>query len=247
MKKQILIVMSMFILWGCEEDEPLVASNSNTLKIEFKHYYKNQLLSIQNDNTLNYINSTSNEYNVKSLKYYISKLMIERDNGTLYDVDMYKLINAGESDAYNTFTLTDIPEGRYTQLHFMFGIDSARNVLQGLPNNSETNSMEWPVNLGGGYHFMMMEGVFKRSDNSLSGYAIHLGKTPNQYKAEFGIDLTYSNTSARSIEIKMNIDQWFDGQNKVDLNNGYSYIMEDSIKQLQFQQNASSVFSIVQK
>ncbi len=237
----------MFILLGCEEDEPIVAGNSNTLKIEFKQYYKNQLISIQNDNTLNYINSSSNEYNVKSLKYYISKLMIERDNGTLYDVDMYKLINAAESDTYNTFTLTDIPEGRYTQLHFIFGIDSARNVLQGLPNNSETNSMEWPVNLGAGYHFMMMEGVFKRSDNSLSGYAIHLGRTPNQYKAEFGIDLTVSNTSAQVIEVQMNVDQWFDGFNKIDLNNGYSYIMEDSLKQLQFKQNATSVFSIVQK
>ncbi len=46
----------------------------------------------------------------------------------------------------------------------------------------------------------------------------------------------------------MNVDQWFDGLNKVNLNDGYGYIMESDAKQLLFKQNAeSSVFSIVQK
>lgn len=247
MKKYILILASILTIFSsCTEDENNTSPKS-VLTVQFKHFYKNQALQIVNDNLLIYLNAELNQYNVKSLKYYISKIIFEREDGTMYDVNMYKLVNAAESEAFNQYRFTDIPNGQYKKIHFTFGIDSARNVLQGLPNNSETNSMEWPVNLGAGYHFMMLEGVFKKSDNSLSGYAIHLGKTPNQYKAEFNIDLNVQSGSDYKINVQMNVDQWFDGINKVNLNNGYGYIMEDSLKQIQFKQNASSVFSIVQE
>jgi hypothetical protein len=246
MKKLFFLLVLSVSLFSCKDDEETTSQNS-TVVFNFKHLYKQQPLEIKNDNQLVYTTSTGNEYNVKSLKYYISKIILEKVDGTMYDVNMYKLINPAENQNYTQYHLNNIPAGVYNKLHFTFGIDSARNVLLGLPNNSETNSMEWPIVLGGGYHFMMLEGVFRKSDSSLSGYAIHLGKTPNQYKASFNVDLDLSAPSTKNIDIIMNLDQWFDGVNKINLNDGYGYIMEDSLKQIQFKQNASSVFSIEQK
>lgn len=246
MNKLFFILLLSVSIFSCKEDDAST-SESSSIEFNFKHLYKQQTLEIKSDNQLIYNTSTGNDYNVKSLKYYISKIILEKADGTLYDVNMYKLINPAESQNYTRYTLDNIPSGVYTKLHFTFGIDSTRNVLLGLPNNSETNSMEWPIVLGGGYHFMMLEGVFRKSDSSLSGYAIHLGKTPNQYKASFNVDLDFSVPSTKNIDIIMNIDQWFDGINKINLNDSYGYIMEDSLKQIQFKQNASSVFSIEQK
>lgn len=246
MRKLFFALILSVSLVSCKDDDE-TNTESSSVVFNFKHLYKQENLTIRNDNQLTYITQTSNQYNVKSLKYYISKLTLEKADGSLYDVNMYKLINPAAGESYTQYVLNNVPSAVYKKLHFVFGIDSTRNTLLGLPNNSETNSMEWPIVLGGGYHFMMLEGVFKKSDSSLSGYAIHLGKSPNQYKASFNIDLDMTVTNTRNIDIIMNVDQWFDGVNKVNLNDGYGYIMEDSLKQMQFKQNANSVFSIEQK
>lgn len=246
MKVKFLLVLIAVLFFACGEDEKIELENPQ-ISFHFKHYYKSQTLDVRSDNNLIYTNEMGNPWNVKSIKYFISKLIVYKDNGEAYDVNMYKLINPAESNtSYQEYVLKDIPEGHYNKVSFIFGIDSARNKLLGLGNNSEVNSMEWPDPLGGGYHFMMMDGVFKRKDSVLSGYGIHLGKNGNQYKAEFPIDFNASKGANANINILVNIDQWFDGLNKIDLNDGYGYIMESNEKQLLFKQNASRVFSLIQ-
>lgn len=246
MKYRFLLLLISVFFFACEENET-VKLDKPSINFHFKHLYKSQNLSVQTDNTLVYTNATGNSWNVKSIKYYISKLIIYKDDNTSYDVNMVKLINPAEPNtAYQEFTLGDIPSGHYNRVSFIFGVDSVRNKFLGLGNTSEANSMEWPDPLGGGYHFLMMEGVYLNNINVLSGYAIHLGKNNNQYKAEFPIDITAKDGLKANINISMNVDQWFDGMNKINLNDGYGYMMDDDAKQLLFKQNASSVFSIEQ-
>lgn len=247
MRVRILLVFFSIVLFSCEDEETVTLENPQ-INFHFKHQYKNQNLEVRTDNNLIYTNEMGNQWNIKSIKYFISKLTLYKDNGEKYDVNMYKLINPAEPNtAYQEYQLKDIPEGHYTNVSFIYGIDSARNRLLGLGNNSEANSMEWPDVLGGGYHFMMMEGVFLRGDTLLSGYAIHLGKNGNQFKAEFPIDFNAEKGKVANINITASIDQWFDGLNKINLNDGYGYIMENDAKQLLFKQNASRVFSLVQQ
>ncbi len=247
MKAKFLVVILSFVLLSCGDDDNPVLDNPS-IKFNFKHLFKEQNLVVSTNNTLIYTNVRGNEWNVKSMKYYISKLIIYKEDGQAYDVNMVKLINPAEpNSSYQEYTLTDIPEGKYTRLSFVFGVDTVRNKFLGLGNTSESNSMEWPGPLGGGYHFMMMEGVFKNDTNALVGYAIHLGKNYNQHYAEFPIDFVAEKGKSSTVNIIMNVDQWFDGVNDIDLNDGYGYIMDDDAKQLLFKQNASSVFSIQQQ
>ena len=247
MRKVFTLVLLSVFLFSCEEEEPATVENAQ-IAFQFKHYFKSQNLEIRADNSLIYTNESLNNWNVKSLKYFISKLIVYKENGEAYDVNMYKFINLSEPNAIaSDYILKDIPDGRYTKLSFIFGIDSLRNLPFALENNTENNSMEWPSQLGGGYHFMMMDGVFQNNLNQLSGYGIHLGKPGNQVVLEFPIEFTAKAGSKANIQLNMNIDQWFDGLNKVNLNDGYGYIMDNDDKQLLFKQNAtSSVFSINQ-
>lgn len=243
----LLLIISVFII-SCDKEDEKVLENPQ-ITFQFKHLFKTQALEIRSDNQLIYKNELQNDWNVKSLKYYISKIIIYKEDGTAYDVNMYKFINLPEPNTIvSDYILKDIPDGRYTRLSFIFGIDSARNKPFALENNAENNSMEWPTQIGGGYHIMMMDGVYQNSNGQLSGYGIHLGKPGNQVELDFPIDFTASKGAKASIQIQMSVDQWFDGLNKVNLNDGYGYIMESDEKQLLFKQNAgSSVFSIVQQ
>ncbi len=248
MRNYLVLFLLSILFLSCEEEETKTPENAQ-ISFEFQHFFQSEPLQIMADNTLNYTNTNQNNWNVKSLKYYISKIIIYKADQTSYDVNMYKFINLSEPSAVvSNYILKDIPDGRYVKMSFVFGIDSARNVSFGLDNTIENNSMEWPSTLGGGYHIMMMDGVYRNNQNQLSGYGIHLGKPGNQVTLEYPIDITAQKGSSATISIQMNVDQWFDGLNKVNLNDGYGYIMESDAKQLLFKQNAeSSVFSIVQK
>ena len=242
MKLQLLFVLMFLSLIGCTCKNQ---DSNGSLKVNFVHTFQDTTLQILESNQLIYTTTTGNKFNIKNLKYYISKLTLYQNNGAKYDVNMVKLINPMEQNTnYQNYTLANIPDGKYTKISFMFGVDSARNTFPfGLPNNSENNSMEWPFTLGGGYHFMMMEGVFQNSKNDTVGYAIHLGVTPNQFYNECPLDLTV-NDNDQSITMQVNMEQWFNGINKINLNDGYSYMMEDQKKQLLFKQNGVGVFTL---
>lgn len=247
MRKIFLLTILSVFLFSCEEDEK-ASPESAQIVFQFKHLYKSQPLEVRADNNLIYTNEMGNQWNIKSLKYFVSKIIVYKESGEAYDVNMYKFINIPEGvSAAQEYVLKDIPDGTYTKMSFVFGIDSIRNKPFLLENNAENNSMEWPEQIGGGYHFMMMDGVFLNSNNQLSGYGIHLGKNGNQVKFEFPIQFTAAAGKKSNINILMNLDQWYDGLNKVNLNDGYGYIMENDEKQLLFKLNASRVFSIEQQ
>lgn len=248
MKLRILFVFLVSALVSCEEEE-VKPAEQRSIRFLFSHYVGSQPLTLRDDNTLRYTNAMGNNYNVKSLRYFISKIIIYNEANEPFDVNMYQLVKVGENsvDPVN-FELKNIPNGRYTRMSFVFGVDSARNFSPfGLENNEGNNSMEWPFPLGGGYHFMMLEGVYRNNNGVLAGYAIHLGKNYNQVQQSFPIDVQIEGTKSYDVQIAMNVDQWFDGENKVDLNNGFGYIMEDDAKQLLFKQNAERVFSVLQQ
>lgn len=250
MRKLLLILFITTLVQGCKDkgtETPSPVTAGGEIRFNFRHYYKGQAMEFSGHST-SYTNEAGNPYSVQSLKYFISKLVLYKANGESYDVNMYKLVNAGETsaDTFKYYVLKNIPEGTYTRLSFVFGVDTARNKFPfGLVNNSSNNSMEWPYVLGGGYHFMMYEGLYRTEGDTLRGFGIHLGKNPNQAYIEFDdLDIQVARSSSQEMNIEMNIDKWFDGVNIIDLNDGYGYIMEDDAKQLLFKQNAAGVFKL---
>lgn len=242
-KAYYFLILSLFILSCHKEKDNPEPVQGGSITFNFRHLVEGESLQLSNDG-FPYTNAAGNPYRITTLKYYISKLSLYNSEGQVYDVNMYKLINFVQNTETITYQLSGIPSGTYTKVSFLFGIDSARNILFGLGNNPQDNEMEWPFFMGGGYHFMKMEGAYRHSEDTTRGYAIHLGRTPNQALITFtNLSIKVDNNS-QEWNIDVNIDKWFDGPNVINLKDGYASIMEDSMKQALFKQNAQTVFNL---
>lgn len=195
--------------------------------------------------TFNYVNAVGNNYQITTLEYYVSKLVFEKVDGSVFDANLYQYINPAKPSTLQ-LKVEDIPNGDYSSISFVFGIDSARNKKLGLgqPPKQEDVDMEWPEFLGGGYHFMRLEGYFKDTADDVRAYAVHLGRTPNQVRIRLPQSALKFNGDTHTFTISMNINNWFKAPHKIDLNDDYSSIMGDSVAQSKFKANAAGVFSL---
>jgi hypothetical protein len=246
MNKLTGIVFALIFLASCTPkkntpDPVPVTKDTGAVIFFFKHNIDGEALVFD---AFNYTNEAGNEYKINTLKYFISKITLHKTSGGEYDVNMYKLVNASETNAdAQKYILQNVPSGDYSMISFIYGIDTNRNVFAGLENNPSNNSMEWPEPIGGGYHFMQLEGGYKKTIDTIRYYAIHLGKTPNQVYFEFPENFSV-NKDTLEFDIRMNVNNWFKSPNMIDLRDNYGYIMEDDAKQLEFRQNAANVFSL---
>jgi hypothetical protein len=164
-------------------------------------------MAINNDNT-NYTNAIGNKYTVDILKYYVTNIVLEKDNGALFYAKNYNLIDLNET-LQNTISLKNVPTGEYTKLRFILGVDSARNT-SGLQDGylDPSYGMIWTWNTG--YIFFKHEGNFTNSANQVKLLRFHLGTEV----ARGFVEVTLPKVNVNGINSKLTID--------FDLNKAYS-------------------------
>ena len=114
------------------------------------------------------------------------------------------------SDPSTMFIESDIIEnGSYT-LQFRFGLDAITNVTNSFVNEAFHTSMSWPEMMGGGYHYMKLEGSYT---NDSTFYNTHTGPTmgmDHSFLCSFDVP-TNINNSTNNLEyaIEMNINNWY--------------------------------------
>ncbi|PBQ34735.1 hypothetical protein CNR22_24150 [Sphingobacteriaceae bacterium] len=126
-----------------------------------------------------YTNASHDTFTVSKLTYYITNVKLTRADGSVVnEQNSYHLIQHLENKT--SFVLTDIPEGTYTKIEFLIGVDSLTNVGTIRTGALDpANDMYWAWE---GYLFLKMEGVFNSGERPETGdYAIHVGgyKGPN--------------------------------------------------------------------
>jgi len=127
-----------------------------------------------------YVNSSGETFTVGTLKYFVSNIIFTKTTGEKYIVPQdscYFLID--ESNAASLKPKLNIPEGNYSALSFMIGVDSLRNtkdlsqrtgVLD--PTNAAAD-MYWTWNSG--YIFFKMEGNSTASIQTDKSFRYHIG------------------------------------------------------------------------
>ncbi|MBI1307710.1 MAG: hypothetical protein GC181_13990 [Bacteroidetes bacterium] len=106
------------------------------------------------------------------LRYYVSNIQVKKTDGTWWsEANSYHIIDV--SDAEQTeIEVDDVPEGTYSAIRFMFGVDSAHNVSGAQDGAlSVSEGMFWSWN--NGYIMMKAEGT----SNQVSGgsFSYHIG------------------------------------------------------------------------
>lgn len=195
-------------LWGILILSPCATNAQHSkgmLSIGFNHYVDSVLLKLDSST---YKNEFGQTYNISNFKYYISNIELISEKGKTIHSKEYFLINEDEPTS-KKITLSSIPEGNYTSIRFMIGVDSLHNC-KGAQSGAldPVNAMFWTWNTG--YIFMKLEG--KSSASTATGKTIeyHIGgyKEPSNciktitLKFDSPVIITSKQTS--DIQIKVN-------------------------------------------
>ena len=199
---------------------------------------------------LRYANEAGNPYLVNEVQWFISNLELEDCGGNrvMLAETWYIDTNLPETQ---TLRISEIPAACYHLMRFTFGLNDADN-LSGRFNNPPESNMFWPDELGGGYHYMKLNGKYQNADNLLAPLAIHLGRGQNSELTEFydnsftvelPIDLAVYDGQDYPLGLVMNINQWFRDPVVYDFNTYGSAIMQNQQAQQALKTNGNNVFS----
>ena len=173
-------------------------------------------------------------------KTYVSKINLVNTDGVPYSINQAFYLDAKDSN-FSSIILTGIPIGNYKDVSFIIGLDSSMNKTYYLPATVENNNMEWPTAMGGGYHFMKLEGSFVDSTGTW-GYNMHLGTTGNAVSITL-LNKTFSISSTpANIQLKMNVSEWFKNPSIYNFNTDGVYSMGNATAMQKLKNNGWDVF-----
>jgi len=167
MKRLFLSISVIFLfLASCKKDSP-ATFNSNVngpLSVEFDNVV-GTTADLKLNNSSYYINANGDSLKVTKLKYYVSNFIFTKVDGSTYTIPQdssYHLIIEGDSATYDPeFSL---PEGEYSKVCFVLGVDSLRNTMDVSKRtgdldvtDSAVSDMYWSWNSG--YIFYKLEGT----------------------------------------------------------------------------------------
>jgi hypothetical protein len=249
-------------LTGCNNDDnPAPEEPSGTIIFSIEHKINGQPLV---EDTLIYQNAAGNDYLVTEVKYFISDVTFYGNDGSVKVIGEWKDIFYIDEDIAETKTIQffdKIPAGTYDSITFTFGINEEQNKSFMYVNPPEVN-MFWPEILGGGYHYMMINGKWKDTSESIIPFDFHLGIGQLYYGNSFNTDSIYAyvqnyflvNLPGSSFTMKenttmtftltMNIEKWFQVPHIFDFNHWGGAIMQNQPAMQMVKENGWDVFSI---
>jgi hypothetical protein len=256
-----LIMVLLAVAFSCKDDDPEPSVQVGKISLNFMHLVDG--LPLQKD-TLKYVNSAGNPYEVDQVMYFISDVKLFNSDGSIEIINEWKDIHYVDVDIPSTLiwdVYDDIPAGTYDSITFIFGITGEKNNSFMFVNPPEVN-MVWPDVLGGGYHYMMINGKWRNTENFIQNYAFHLGIgqlykgdvievdsiyafVQNYFTVKLGdAAFTIEKDRRTELEIVMNIDSWFDSPHIYDHDYWGGAIMQNQSAMQMVKENGYDVFSI---
>ena len=241
--KLFLIAIIIITMNSCDDDDP-VATSGNIL-FDFTHNWDGDNVTADDFNIIQFTNADGDTMSVSKLRYLISNIILHKTDGSTIPIDGYILVDLSTQ---STFAFVyNIPFDTYTSISFTFGFDADDNI-DGFYNDLNSALWNWPEMLGGGYHFMQLEGKYLNGVVE-NPFAYHMGTarlSPGAFEANhFEVFINgFTNTSDTSIEIKMNIAEWFKNPYTWDLETYNIDLMMNYDAQILMNQNGNSVFSL---
>ena len=239
MKNTLLLIIAITFLFASCDKEKAIATD---ITIKFTHTVDGSDLIT---NSMIYTNEAGENYDVQTLKYLISDITLHAENGSSIQLDEVHFINIFDESTFS-FTYNDVPNNNYTSISYRMGLDTTNNISNLYVNENYHAAMAWPDMMGGGYHYMKLEGDF---NDSLSGYGTHTGGT-------MGMDYSFNNIDDISlivtddlgnvdVNINMEISNWYQTPNQIEFSTYGMGIMMNMQMQMNIQMNGiTDVFSV---
>lgn len=233
-----LLAISL-LLFNCSRNE-ITPPGSATASLTIAHEVDGDALAFDQ---LRYENDAGTKFSVSRLEYYISDIRLLSSDDQVYAHQDIVYVNAQNPET-QTIRLEAVPPGNYKSMSFYIGLLPKHNCSRCLPATLENLNMAWPDGMGGGYHFLKMEGKYREASSSATaGYAMHSGTAAGLTEVMIEKDFHIS-AGGQDLKLRMNINEWFRNPELYDFNTDGNYIMGDAAKMSKLARNGASVFSL---
>jgi hypothetical protein len=218
-KVYLAVLVAIASLSACrKKPDPVVVNHVATngdVSLTFQNVAGMQPLTLVNGlDTVWYQNANGDSFAVMLYKYYISNIVLFKDDGTeILETNSYHLIDQSKMES-GYFTIKDIPTGSYKKISFLIGVDSARNV-----SGAQTGALDgihgmfWDWNTG--YIMAKFEGISPQSGNPDQRIVYHTGGFSGEVNVLRKVTLNFPQTleitenKLPNVHIKADVLEWF--------------------------------------
>ena len=244
-KKIWLVVLSALLCCSC------CWTPGGHIELDFSFVVDNDSLRLD---TCMYQNAAGNLYEVNDVQFFISKVMLETASGKLLEISDNQGVHYVDIRIPGTLTwkiADEFDNETYRSIIFVFGLEGEQNTTGYFPNPPE-NNMSWPDMIGGGYHYMKINGRWIDGAEMRQPFNLHTGKiaTDNGFADNtFTVTLPLTNFSTlgkktSAINLQMNVNAWFSNPYLFDFNVFGGSIMQNREAQEVLRANGHNVFSV---
>lgn len=239
---------------SCKNNDDTV--NPVNVDFTFTHNWDGSTIVNADFEVTPYTNAHGEILKISKLVYLISDITFTSSTGVIYDAGDFNLVDVREEQNLTFTPNLQIPPGDY-DVSFTFGFDDEDNINGAYPDLNLTPEGPWgvPLPMGGGYHYMRMEGKFTNpaAPGPEVGFAYHTIRANDMstmpmtlLDTSFEVDLGQVTISDNTnIEIKMNAAEWFKNPNLWDLNVLFTSLMPNFNAQVMMSENGDAgVFSL---
>lgn len=177
------LLLIIFMITACEKtNEDAVFGD---LSLNVKHQVAGEDLKTD---ALIYTNAAGNRYLVTEIQWFISDIQLINSDGESVSIAKNEEDNIFyiDTDIEETWTITadnPILTGNYKAIRFTFGLNKEANKSHRFVNPPES-FMFWPDYLGGGYHYMKLNGKWINTNGANEPFNFHLGIGQEYYDGE---------------------------------------------------------------
>ena len=250
MKKHILIIVIIIGLVSCSSDDGNQPIPDILISVTNSQNWDSENVTASDLGTTEFTDENGEILIIERLRYLISKVILTNSYGDEIEIGSYKLVDLTDNNTLNYATNILVPPGTYTGISFVYGFNEEDNIDQAYPDLN-TASWNWPEPLGGGYHFMQLDGTFTSPTNLNNPlpFNYHNGTariSDGVFEQNFiRVNITeLSIDNSTTIDIKMNLAEWFKNPNLWDLNVLNTGLMGNYDAQREMNENGQSVFSV---
>lgn len=244
-KRPCLVVLIALLCSAC------CRTPAGHIKLNFSFVVDNDSLRLD---TCMYRNAAGNLYEVNDVQFFISHVRLETTSGEMVEIADNQGIHYTDIRIPRTLSWSiadELPAEEYKSITFVFGLEGEQNSTGYFPNPPE-NNMSWPDVLGGGYHYMKINGRWIDGSGVRQPFNLHSGKiaTDSGFADNtFTVTLPLSQfavgkNSSADLTLLMNVNAWFSNPYLFDFNVFGGSIMQNREAQEVLRANGRDVFRV---
>lgn len=216
---KIYILACLYLFTTSFQKKDIVQKTSSAaVKITFTNMVKNYKIALHDSV---YTNPFGEKYTINKFRYYVSDISLKSDDSKNFiEKNSFHLVDEGDPES-QSFSIK-VPQGNYSSISFLLGVDSLHNVSGAQTGALDpTKDMFWTWNTG--YVMAKLEGKSPSSALVNNKYEFHIGGFSGKYNVLKNIKLNFPENkpmnfaAGKTIEIVIvaDVNAWWQGAHDI--------------------------------